>query len=204
MAYMEDIGDNRNSLALYDGFLANLGLGNNLEGLIRETLQTQAVCRVLDIGAGNAGALTELKKKFGQRVQVIGLDLFAPSGPVDEFLVGDANSLEWPKDCNLVISFRAMHEMGRTEHLLRKTAATLAPGGLAVLSIRAQYEAKNAIFPQGKLHEEDLDFLRRFEEQNQWRGRQVLVTAFIEKTRPPTTPAEFVSGYLVLLRNETE
>ncbi len=158
--YRTGVLDNHNSLEQYNGYLRNQGEPRTLQQLISNRLAKKPHLRVLDIGCGDAGALSELKKEFGDQLSVIGIDLVTPpQKKVDAFLPGDALSVPFPSECDVVFSFRALHEAGRIKDVIEKVLDCLAKDGVALLSIRvAEPVAGKPVF-LGQMTITDLDFL---------------------------------------------
>jgi trans-aconitate methyltransferase len=100
--------------------------------------------RVLDIGCGDGKITAEVAVRL-PRGSVLGVDpshdmiAFAsshfstPAHPNLRFAVGDARSLPYRDEFDLVISFNALHWVLEQEAALRSIRAALKPGGKAVL-----------------------------------------------------------------------
>ena len=126
----------KNSLGQYNSFFKNMGFSEPIETLIESRLKGKVFVRVLDIGCGNGGFLSGLKKMFGECVHTIGVDLLAPEKESDQPVIGDALEVEWPKEVDFIFSFRALHEIGEPEKIIKKAYGSLASGGKAFLSFR--------------------------------------------------------------------
>ncbi|MEM4261772.1 MAG: class I SAM-dependent methyltransferase, partial [Candidatus Diapherotrites archaeon] len=102
---------------------------------------------VLDIGCGNAGFLLDLKKIFKEKIETIGIDLLVPQNKPDKIIAGDALDVDFPKNVDFVFSFRALHEIGEPEKIVKKTYESLAEQGKAFLSFRTSdlYSDKQGI-----------------------------------------------------------
>jgi SAM-dependent methyltransferase len=136
-----DLGvlDRSNSLSKYDDFLANMGEHLTLAALVAQKIERRrsGPVRVLDIGCGTGGALSELKERFTERVETLGVDLLpCQDTRVDQCIAGDAWTVPFPPDCGVVFSFRALHEIGHSADLVSKVCASLSDNGTALLSFR--------------------------------------------------------------------
>ena len=128
---------------------------------MEEALKKQKTVKILDVGCGEGQALAELKEKFGKQVKVCGIDLLPAKASLDEMVVGDALKKEWPKGCDLIISFRALHEIGNPEKVLEKAEKALIIGGKAILLFRAMEFNEGKLSWQGEMNKEALEFLRQ-------------------------------------------
>ncbi len=115
--------------------------------------------KILDIGCGNAGFLKNVKEILGKKVFTIGLDLVDFDQKVDEKILGDAVYIPWPDNCDLIVSFRTLHEIGETEQIVKKVIESLSNEGIAVLSIRIQEIQQNNLEYLGLMTKKDTDFL---------------------------------------------
>ncbi len=193
-----------NSLREYNHFLRNLGENNSLEKIAAGYIQKNGSCRILDIGCGNGQALHELKQHVGSLVHTIGIDLLPLHGDIslDEFTQGDALDTPFPANCHLVVSFRALHEMGHFSSLLPRIARSLARGGRAYLWIRMR-DAFNGIPTwAGEMNRHEEEYLRLLTTQKELEGCHVLVepvlvpVPIIHENGPRENAA---GGYVVLL-----
>ncbi len=125
-----------NSIESYNSFFRNMGFPERIEELVRKKLEEKVFVRVMDIGCGNGGFLAGLKKLFDEGIHTIGVDLLAAENPPDEMIVGDAVEVPFPKEVDLVFSFRALHEIGFPEKIVEKVHNCLGRGGKAFLSFR--------------------------------------------------------------------
>jgi SAM-dependent methyltransferase len=160
--YGSGIKERENSSALYDLYLENMRAGVRLHVLVEETLSARAVVRILDIGCGDAGALRALVAAYPGRVDAVGMDLVPPDAADSGVRVyaGDALRLPLPSQCDLIFSFRALHEIGGLDAMIPKIARALAAGGRAFLSIRIAEEEEGRIVPQGLITPRDVQWLR--------------------------------------------
>jgi SAM-dependent methyltransferase len=126
------------SLEQYNQFLENLGEKQSLEKIVEQIIQRKRLCKILDVGCGNANALKTLKKMFEERIHTIGMDLLPPETRegLDEFIEGDVHTIPIPTHCDLILSFRALHEMGNLHSLIPKIAHSLDKGGRGYLWLR--------------------------------------------------------------------
>lgn len=155
--------DVENSIDSYDRYLRSMGPGLSLDGLITGVLKHHTPCRLLDLGCGNAGMLAGLVKKYGSRIEAHGLDLVPPAVVPRgvRFRGGDAAAAALPEDCDIILSFRALHEIGRVDDVLFRIAPALGPGGRAFLSFRiAELNAQGQIEFQGCMTAAALERLR--------------------------------------------
>ena len=134
--YSAGVVEVENSLAQYNSFYRNMGFSGGIEELIEKRLKEKVFIRVMDLGCGNAGFLHDLKRRFGESVHTIGVDLLAPEKAPDETVLGDALEVPFPKELDFVFSFRALHEIGGPEKIVEKVFQSLAKGGKAFLSFR--------------------------------------------------------------------
>ncbi|MDO8625046.1 MAG: class I SAM-dependent methyltransferase [Candidatus Diapherotrites archaeon] len=156
--------DRDNSLAKYDAFLANMGeritLAQIVEQHIKQQKTDKKIVRILDIGCGTGGALREIKEKFSDRIETIGIDLLpCQASGIDRCIAGDAWTVDFPADCDVVFSFRALHEIGHCPDLLEKICASLAAGGTALLSFRLATLENGTRVRLGEMTEQDESFL---------------------------------------------
>ncbi len=135
--YSLGVVETENSLQSYNSFYRNMGFAEPIGKLIESRLKDKVFVRVMDIGCGNGGFLRDLKKRFGEGVHTIGVDLIAPEKKPDQSIVGDALEMEFPKDIDFIFSFRSLHEIGEPEKMVEKVYNSLAPEGRAFLSFRA-------------------------------------------------------------------
>ena len=134
--YTLGVTEVENSLEQYNSFFQNMGFKEKIEDLIEKRLKDKVFVKIMDLGCGNGGFLADLKKKFGEQIHTIGVDLLAPEKPPDESVLGDALESEFPKEVDFVFSFRTLHEIGEPEKIVEKTQNALANGGKAFLSFR--------------------------------------------------------------------
>lgn len=132
------VKDSDNTIASYDHYFKVMKPGLSVGALVGSILARKPVARVLDIGCGDAGMLKELLRKHPGKIDAHGFDLVAPKVGKQglQFHEGDALELPFPSDCDLIVSFRAMHEVGALDRLVPKVARALAVGGHAFLSVR--------------------------------------------------------------------
>ncbi len=180
-----------NDLKNYNYFLSTLGETHTLEEIIDTYAAKQKLVRVLDLGCGNAQALHELKEKMGKKVRTIGMDLLPlETKKLDEFVEGDAIVKELPKDCDVIISFRALHDMGHIAEVLSKVAYALRTKGKAYLWIRLKEDNDPAKFT-GEMSFKDQVFL------NDLCGKSLFQTCKVHaKKVPDTNPPQ---GYAIVL-----
>lgn len=145
----------------YHSFLANLGEAKTLSQLVEEVLARKKQCQVLDLGCGNGQALVELKAQFGKRVHVCGIDLLPCASKLDEFIQGDAIEWEWPRHQDLILCFRAAHEMGNVSKFLTKILANLTQGGKAFAWIRTKEIINGKVRYLGEITIEEEAFLKK-------------------------------------------
>lgn len=190
-----ELTDRANSLQKYGFFLKNMGLEQNLQELVQDIIQEKGHAKILDIGCGEAGALKELKTLFGKQITIIGIDAL-PVTDLDEFVQGDAVKAVFPKNCDLILSFRALHEIAHIETVFGKISESLAAGGRAFLSIRCQQEVGGKIFFHGNLLKKDLVFLERVEKKEEFQKMEALVLKIMENG---WQKKEFIAGINVFL-----
>ncbi|MDO8634430.1 MAG: methyltransferase domain-containing protein [archaeon] len=159
--------DRSNSIEKYDFFLKNMGAETTLEKEVEKALQRKQTARILDIGCGEAQALSELKKKFGKQVHTIGIDLL-DSGNPDEFIKGNAAEVNFPKDVDLAVSFRAMHLLHPLKKVFEASCKSLAPHGKAFFSVRCQQIAGGQLLFHGNLDSVDMSFLKQIAKEGKF------------------------------------
>ena len=201
--------DRENSLESYNIYLKNSGFNKTLEELVESIAKRKVTPVVLDIGCGNAGALNELKKLFGGKVIVKGIDLMPAEKKIDEFIQGSIIEEPLPRENDLVVSFRVLHEVGNIEKALSKIAECLAPLGKAVLSIRCQGFEGNKVKFLGRMTNQDLEFLQKITKKKRFNGVKVkgkearisMTGLFFDQKTKNSAPGKlgFVSGFGVLL-----
>lgn len=190
-----------NSLREYNAFLRNLDENTPLEKLAAQYIQKYGKCRVLDVGCGNGQALHELKQHVGSLVHTLGIDLLPLSNPrmLDEFVEGDVHEVPIPQNCHIILSFRALHEMGSLDALLPKLASALAPGGRAYLWVRMREWIENRIHLVGEMSEQEEKSLLQMGQQKDLHGAKILVEPFEQTIGDESRHVSFVAGYAVLL-----
>lgn len=193
-----------NTLREYNTFLHNLGENTSLEKIAANYIQKNGQCRVLDIGCGNGQALHELKQHVGSLVHTIGIDLLplADATSLDEFTQGDALDTPFPANCHLIVSFRALHEMGHFSTLLPRIARSLSSGGRAYLWIRMRDTLNGRPAWVGEMNGEEEEYLRHLTAQRELSGCKVLVEPVLVPVpiSHEKDPREHVAGgYVVLL-----
>ena len=82
--YSLGVTDIENSLDLYEGYSKNMGFEDTIEQLIEKRLEDRVFVKVLDLGCGNGGFLSDLKKNFKDSVHTIGIDLLAPEKIIEK------------------------------------------------------------------------------------------------------------------------
>lgn len=166
--------DIENSLQKYEEFLSNLGEEKSLAEGIQQQLHSKKKLRILDIGCGNAGALKELKKKFGEKIETIGLDLIPfPEKNTDQQIAGNALEKKLPDNCDLIVSFRALHEIGHSDELVPRICEALASKGIALLAFRLHSIVNNSIEWAGDMQETDEHLLLQIAEKKRFVGCMV-------------------------------
>ncbi|MFH0955153.1 MAG: methyltransferase domain-containing protein [Candidatus Micrarchaeota archaeon] len=199
--YALGVADKSNSLRDYNRFLANSGESHSLEEFISHQLLHAKTVRVLDVGCGNAGALKELKKEFGEKIFVIGMDLIdfdLATNKVDEKLIGNAQELVIPPNLDLVISFRALHEIGELETVLTRIAQSLSPLGIALLSVRLHDVTSKKSSFSGSITKKDEEFLVKIGGKNYWMDCKV--KAKMASIASPVDPKQtIITGIFVKL-----
>jgi 2-polyprenyl-3-methyl-5-hydroxy-6-metoxy-1,4-benzoquinol methylase len=91
---------------------------------------------LLDVGCGDGLLLRQLQKRYGCRVYGIDADkrmaeiTFAIGINCD---VGDAESVVWPKDCDMIIFSGVLHHIENPEAMIDKAKASLKAGGQLII-----------------------------------------------------------------------
>lgn len=189
-----ELTDRHNSLQKYNFFLKNIGVEEKLEEMIAGIVKENGHAKILDIGCGDGGALKELKQVFGEKVIVCGVDALEAQG-LDWFEKKDAAKAVLPKNCDLVVSFRSLHEIAHLKKVFEKISESLAAGGMAILSIRCEQEVGKKILLHGNLEKKDLDFLKKIKKQEQFNGLKALIIDVFQQT----SAGEILSGVNVFL-----
>jgi trans-aconitate methyltransferase len=174
----------------YNTFLSHLGETKTLPQLVEEVLARKKQCRVFDIGCGNGQALAELKMQFGKRVHVAGIDLIPCTSKLDEFMQGDAVEWDWPRHEDLIVSFRAAHEMGNLSKILTKILANLTPGGKAFIWVRIKENVTGKPKYLGEMTVEEEAFLQKLAAFTSYGGAK-LTCKPVEGTLNGTTQSGF-------------
>jgi SAM-dependent methyltransferase len=155
--YESGVYERENTLALYDSYLSRIEPSFTLVKLVEAALRRRTPARILDIGCGDAGALGELRTRFGRSIRALGIDLVPPpDGRLDEFVSGDAAGAGLPAECDLILSFRALHEIGRPLEMIEQVLQSLTTGGRAILSIRTMDTNRRPLCYAGIIDGEDL------------------------------------------------
>ncbi len=192
------------TLSLYNQFLENLGEKQTLEDLVARILVRKKTVRILDVGCGNGNALAELKQLFGEKVYTLGIDLIPPDTKenVDEFLEGDIHEVPIPHECDLILSFRALHEMGNLSKLIPKLARSLAHGGRAYLWIRMREANEGTPVFVGEMNKDEENALHALADNREIHGSMMLLQS-VEIPIPVTYESQprksVIGGYVVLL-----
>ncbi|MDP2666799.1 MAG: class I SAM-dependent methyltransferase [Candidatus Diapherotrites archaeon] len=198
--YEQDVIVRDNTLSLYDTFLRNMGESKTLIQIIQDLLKEKKRIRLLDIGCGNAQVLHELKTHFGDRVHTMGVDLLPPFYPPDEFLQGDVHELPLPLECDLILSFRALHEMGNLPSLLPRIARALGKGGKAYLWVRLRVIEANSDQLEGEMTPTDEAFLEASAPRTKWGETFALVDPILGEFIPKSgVLQEIARGYAIVL-----
>ncbi len=161
--------EKNNDLKKYNSFLQKISPTLTLELLIEIMLKKKPKIRIMDVGCGNAGALTELKQKYKNKIHCIGLDLIEFESKIDEKIIRDALTTNFPKKIDLIISFRTLHLIGNIKKILEKTTVSLVVGGLAIYSIRI----RNGLDFTGVINSIDEDFLSKIVADGVFNGCEV-------------------------------
>ncbi len=152
--------ERKTSLKHYNELLEKIEEGLSFESLISDFLEKKPLVRVFEIGCGEAQALKELKVIFKNKVFVSGIDLLETDFQnLDELIIGDVLEQVFPQNCDIIFSFKSLHEIGSTKQLIEKIESSLTNGGVAILSIRVQEFKQGELVFLGELTQEDLDFL---------------------------------------------
>ncbi len=192
------------SLELYDQFLQNLGENQTLEQLVQRVLRRKEVCRILDVGCGNANALQKLKELFGKRIHTMGIDLLPPvvQKGLDQFIEGDVHTQTFPERCDLIVSFRSIHQMGGIRTLVPVVARALEKGGRAYCWIRMREAPEGKPEFVGEMSEREEHDLHALTAQNEVEGCTLLLQA-VEVPIPVTHDADerrvMIGGYVLLI-----
>ncbi len=111
-------------------------------GEVKDTLERKGKAAVLDIGAGDGHFLSQLKEKFGERVETTAVALTkSPEmaknigrGGIDKFSGVSAESFLPKRHYDLVVSyFGGIYYSAQPHIALRKAANSLAEGGTAYI-----------------------------------------------------------------------
>lgn len=169
-----EVTDREGNLAAYELYFRNMELGFGLKQAIEKKLAGKENVRVLDIGCGKATALRELKQIFGENIYAIGIDAIKEENPgIDEFIHGSALETVFPGDCDIIVSFRAIHEIGHIKKVAEKVEKALSKNGEAFLSIRCQEFRETRVENLGKINQQDIDFLLEIIEKKKFNSLKV-------------------------------
>jgi SAM-dependent methyltransferase len=158
--YRHGVGTRNHSLREYEFFISNITTNVTLAGLVEKFLEIREKVKILDLGSGEGQALKELKERFGKKIETIGIDLFdAPKENFDTFIQGNALEADWPTECDIVLGFRSLHEMGQIKTIFEKLNQALKAGGISLLSIRVMDSWNNSMQFMGAMEKQDLTFL---------------------------------------------
>ncbi len=191
------------TLKQYNTFLQNLGENTPLEKMAAEYIRQKGSCRILDIGCGNGQALHEVKQHVSSLVHTVGVDLLPleDSRMLDEFIQGDVHTVPLSRECDIIVSFRALHEIGNFSTLLPRIAHALAPGGRAYLWIRFR-DAHGTHAFEGEMSRVEEAYLEKLSTLSSLEGCRVLVekVPVAETTSPAlrTHAQPLSAGYVVL------
>ncbi|HLC36923.1 MAG TPA: class I SAM-dependent methyltransferase [archaeon] len=178
--YSLNVVDRSNSIKLYNSFLEKFSPILSLESLIDSALSEKNKITVFDLGCGEGQALKELKEIYKDKIKVMGLDLLPAKAALDEFIEGSALEKDFPKEVDLLFSFRAMHEMDSMKKLIEKIISSLALHGKAVLSIRLIDLIDSDPKFSGEITAEDIKFLQKILREKSFlnsivSGKEVLI-----------------------------
>ncbi|MFH0714872.1 MAG: class I SAM-dependent methyltransferase [Candidatus Diapherotrites archaeon] len=194
------VKDRVHSLQKYDLFLHNVLPELAMEKLVKARLKTDPLVCIMDIGCGEGNALKELKQKFKDSVHVTGVDLVRPEKleGLDEFIRGDALNERLPEKQDIIVSFRALHEIGHVEEMGKKIARCLGEGGVAVLSIRLQECCHGSLICIGDLTKDEVNFVVQLAHQHEWEHCKVTVYG----TMLPYEHGRYLAGATIVLEKE--
>jgi predicted TPR repeat methyltransferase len=194
------VKESDNSVAAYDGYLRLMRTDVSLATLTAEAWARRSVMRIMDLGCGDAGMLKELLRKYPGTLEAHGVDLVAPKVGKRGLTVheGDALAVDLPRDCDLILSFRSMHEMGAVDSLIPKVAEALTVGGKAFLSIRIAEATPVGLEFQGRITHGDLDWLRAASNSGMINDARI-TTVEVGGTIPGKKKEAFVRGVNVFL-----
>ncbi len=196
--YSQGVIIRSHTLREYNAFLWNLGEKKSLTKLASEYVKRKGSCRILDVGCGNAEALREVKQHVGSVVHTMGIDLLPlnDSHMLDEFIQGDVHGVPFPSDCDIIVSFRALHEMDHFATLFPTIANALAPGGRAYLWIRMREENEGSVSFVGEMNAREEKYVQGLLSlPSDFHGCRILV----EPVRMERGTHPYVGGYVVLL-----
>ncbi|MBM3281913.1 MAG: class I SAM-dependent methyltransferase [Candidatus Diapherotrites archaeon] len=191
-----------NTLSEYNTFLKNLGEHTSLEKIAAEYVKRKGSCRILDIGCGNGQALHELKQHVSTLVHAIGIDLLPlhDARVLDEFIQGNVHDVPLPSECDIIVSFRALHEIGSLEQLLPRVTNALGKGGRAYLWIRFRKIVEGKIVFEGEMNEHEEKYLQTMASQRELGNCRVLVESV-----PLPIPGQahhkpaYAAGYIIVM-----
>jgi SAM-dependent methyltransferase len=180
----KELQDRSAGIGQYELFFKNMELGFSLKELIEKKIKEKGKITILDLGCGHGNALKDLKLVYKDTIRTIGLDNFQSkeaAAHCDEFLFGSmlktngkgVKVAEFPPSCDVILSFRVLHEVGGSEELLQKIGNSLAKGGEAFLSIRCQSWEGDKTHNLGGMETDDILFLLDILEKGSFQGVQV-------------------------------
>ena len=187
-----------NSLKEYEFYFAQASPEKGLEDIIQEIISEKGKCRLMDIGCGNAEALSELKEKFADKLHTTGIDLSEAGKLPDAFIKGDAITEAFPIEIDITVCFRVAHEIGSIRKLFEKTMACLSVDGTAYFLIRALKPENGKLEFEGKMKEADIDYLLALEK----RPGQAVVHAAYEEFGTGNGTGKYIAGFRATIKGK--
>lgn len=169
-----------NSLEQYNYFLQTMGEKKSLEEIVSKIIIEKEKCRILDLGCGNAQALLEIKEKFSETVFTAGIDLIPAKTKIDVFIEGNIHEVIFPKEMDIIISFRALHEMGFVEKIIPKITQSLSSGGRAYLWLRIREVITGESLFTGEMNEKEEAYLLQLSSQRELENVRILAQPVYE------------------------
>lgn len=177
-----EVTDRANSLQKYNFFLKNMQAKTTLKKEVELVLERKPICRVLDIGCGEAQALKELKQIFGENVFAIGIDLIdTEKEGLDQFIRANAVETVFPANLDLVVSFRSIHFFHPIQKVFKSVFQSLAQSGKAFLSVRCQQMVLDQLLFHGNLTAQDLNYMKKLAREKTLGRAKVMAVEVKEK-----------------------
>lgn len=178
---------------------------------VRSHLAQKQAARILEVGCGYGTVLVELRREFGEKVELHGLNLTPDHGNQDLFKRNAINLEIWSVDAieqvtmpeiryadisnglpyesgffDVIFSQVSWHDLSDKVYALREVNRVLAPGGIAKIDCRPVFDELPAAYrDQVEIWEGDrkLEFWSRLARASGVRQRNIGKHAYLELTK---------------------